>query len=279
MGIRKRTTCTVVVLLSILGLGISGCQKPVEIAESPPLPTTPPPIQIIDIDPAEYLTVRVTEVAEGDIFSAIDAYGQDAGVRLHGVDCPELRQPFGPDAAKFTRKLCVGEYVQLRLFGTDTGGRHVAVVTLPNGDNLNEKLVEAGYAHWFREYVPGDERLAYFEAKAKQDRRGLWADVEPVPPWEYRSGKQTPPASPRIARTQPSRQIRSTTPSASRPPAPTQRPSAGISGYSKETVYVADNGEKYHRESCQYLSRSKRPMPLTQAKQRHTACSKCRPPQ
>ena len=45
-----------------------------------------------------------------------------------------------------------------------------------------------------------------------------------------------------------------------------------------ETVYVTRTGEKYHRGSCRYLSRSKIPMPLTDAVKLYEPCSVCRPP-
>lgn len=279
MRILQNNTQVLAVTLCIVGLFSSGCQDSPQ-AEAPlPLPTTPPPIPIISIDPADYLTVLVTEVSDGDIFSAIDAYGQDAGVRLYGVDCPEPRQPFGSDAAQFTRDRCLGEYVQLRLFGADVLGRHVAVVTLPNGDNLNEELVEAGYAHWFEEYVPDDERLAYFQATAKRDRRGLWADPLPVPPWEFRGAPAARATPTPTTRSQPSRTIRTKVPPESRPPMPAPRRPTSVAptGVSDTTVYVTDHGGKYHRGTCHHLKSSKNAIALSRARRAYAPCSQCRP--
>ena len=46
------------------------------------------------------------------------------------------------------------------------------------------------------------------------------------------------------------------------------------------TVYITRTGAKYHTASCRYLSRSKIPIPLKDAKQRgYAACKVCRPPQ
>ncbi len=36
-------------------------------------------------------------------------------------------------------------------------------------------------------YAPDDGTLAQLEANAKAAKRGLWADAEPVPPWEWRT--------------------------------------------------------------------------------------------
>jgi endonuclease YncB( thermonuclease family) len=42
------------------------------------------------------LTGRVTEVKSGDTLHVQFAEGS-ATVRLHGIDCPEAFQPYGPD--------------------------------------------------------------------------------------------------------------------------------------------------------------------------------------
>lgn len=44
------------------------------------------------------------------------------------------------------------------------------------------------------------------------------------------------------------------------------------------TVYVTRTGEKYHRDGCRYLSRSKIPMSLKEAAKRFSPCSVCKPP-
>jgi len=47
---------------------------------------------------------------------------------------------------------------------------------------------------------------------------------------------------------------------------------------SAEAVYVTKTGSKYHRASCNSLSRSKIEMPLAQAAARYGACKNCKPP-
>jgi hypothetical protein len=45
-----------------------------------------------------------------------------------------------------------------------------------------------------------------------------------------------------------------------------------------QTVYVTNTGAKYHRSSCQYLSKSKIPMQVDSAFEAgYTACSVCKP--
>ena len=44
------------------------------------------------------------------------------------------------------------------------------------------------------------------------------------------------------------------------------------------TVYVTRTGQKYHRDGCRYLSRSKIPMSLKAAAARYEPCRVCKPP-
>lgn len=45
------------------------------------------------------------------------------------------------------------------------------------------------------------------------------------------------------------------------------------------TVYVTETGEKYHSGGCRYLSKSKIPMSLKDARLSYSPCSVCNPPQ
>lgn len=45
------------------------------------------------------------------------------------------------------------------------------------------------------------------------------------------------------------------------------------------TVYVTATGDRYHRDGCRYLRRSRIPMPLTEAAREYSACRVCKPPQ
>lgn len=51
--------------------------------------------------------------------------------------------------------------------------------------NANLAQVEGGMAWVYRRYAR-DGALFGAEASAKNDRRGLWADAEATPPWEFR---------------------------------------------------------------------------------------------
>lgn len=51
------------------------------------------------------------------------------------------------------------------------------------------------------------------------------------------------------------------------------------SGSSDVTVYITKSGSKYHVDGCRYLSKSKIPISLSEAKAKYSPCSVCNPPQ
>lgn len=80
--------------------------------------------------------------------------------------------------------------VRVLVHDTDRYGRLVGEILLSDGRVLNQELVRAGMAWWYRQYAPKDAILAGLEAEARAARHGLWSDPHAVAPWEFRNGKQ-----------------------------------------------------------------------------------------
>jgi hypothetical protein len=59
-------------------------------------------------------------------------------------------------------------------------------VLLPDGTNVNHTLVKDGWCWRYRKYAPLDTDLEQLEKSAREARKGLWADAQPVSPWERR---------------------------------------------------------------------------------------------
>lgn len=134
---------------------------------------------------AEQFTGKVVGISDGDTISVLRE-GKAVKVRLYGVDAPEQAQAFGTKARQLTGDLAFQREVTVVIHATDRYGRLVGEVLLPDGRTLNHELVRAGLAWWYRQYAPKDTALAQLEAEAKTAKRGLWADAQPVPPWEWR---------------------------------------------------------------------------------------------
>ena len=58
--------------------------------------------------------------------------------------------------------------------------------TFLDGTNVNHALIKDGWCWWYRKYAPGNGELETLEAEAREARKGLWTDPQPVPPWEHR---------------------------------------------------------------------------------------------
>ncbi len=76
-------------------------------------------------------------------------------------------------------------FVRVEVKDIDRYGRLVAIITLPDGRVLNEELLKAGMAWVYRRYCH-DQRYYDMELHARERQVGLWADAEPVAPWEWR---------------------------------------------------------------------------------------------
>jgi endonuclease YncB( thermonuclease family) len=70
--------------------------------------------------------------------------------------------------------------------GYDKYKRTLAEVLLPDGTHVNHTLVKDGWCWWYRKYAPDNSELMNLEKDARQAKKGLWVDPQPVPPWEWR---------------------------------------------------------------------------------------------
>jgi len=80
--------------------------------------------------------------------------------------------------------------VTLQTHGKDKYGRTLGDVFLRDGTHVNPELVKDGWCWWYRKYAPGDTVLEGLEQEAREAKKGLWADSQPVPPWEWRKSSR-----------------------------------------------------------------------------------------
>lgn len=181
-GVRRREKGRIGrrVIWLLAGLALVGCAAPT-------LPTQPQTGE----DGAQRFTGLVVNVVDGDTVMVIRE-GAARPVQLVGVDCPELKQPYGKQAKRYAAQLALNQEVTVKEEGPGTEGL-AGSVTLPDGRVLNQELVRAGLCWWARHYR-GDDALPLLEAEAHAAQRGLWADPEPVPPWDWRRMKVKPKA-------------------------------------------------------------------------------------
>ena len=126
---------------------------------------------------------QVVGMIDGDTLEVLNGHHTER-IRLSGIDCPEKGQAFGHKAKEAASALAFGKEVTLLTHGYDKYKRTLADVLLPDGLNLNQELVRQGWCWWYRKYAPGDIKLEGLADQARVARKGLWADPQPVPPWE-----------------------------------------------------------------------------------------------
>ena len=147
----------------------------------------PPPPRPYSIERPTFISM-VLSVSDGDTLSAV-VNGIPEKIRLTGIYCPQQDQPFGSEATQRANKLALEKAVRVTEVGRDKFHRLLGEVVLPDGRMLNHELVREGFCWWYRKYAPEDTVLEGLEKYAREERKGLWADSKPVPPWEWRKRK------------------------------------------------------------------------------------------
>lgn len=137
-------------------------------------------IMSIVVAPAHSFTGEVVTVQDGSTIEVLHN-GKTDRVRLQGIDCPEKSQPFGDKARQITSELVFALEVTLEIHGKDKHGRVLADALLADGTNVNHTLVKDGWCRWSRKSAPKDTTLEQLETEAREAKRGLWADSDPVP--------------------------------------------------------------------------------------------------
>lgn len=189
----------------------------------------------------EYATV--VDVVDGDTIKVKFPDGHIETVRYIGINAPETGQPYASEATMFNASLVSNKQVRLEkdVSERDKYGRLLRYVYV-GSLFVNAEMVAKGYAN-AATYPPDVKYANYFaslEAQARNNGLGLW----------------TPPPQTTTTTT-------------------TQTTTSG----GDITVYITRTGEKYHRDGCRYLSKSKIPISLAEAKARgYEPCSVCNPP-
>lgn len=134
----------------------------------------------------------VVRVSDGDSITVRTDAGVSRKLRLYGVDSPEINQDWGRQARQVAFTHAINRIVEVMPVYKDKYKRTVAIVVLPDGRILQEVMLDAGMAWVYDRYCQEDfcDGWRVRMQNARASRRGLWQEIYPYPPWEWRKAKR-----------------------------------------------------------------------------------------
>ncbi len=129
---------------------------------------------------------QVLRIIDGDSL-VLNVNGAQYRVELATIDAPELNQPWGMAAADSLHRTLTGHFVVVNSKGQ---AAQLTGEIIFRGRDVALDLVTDGLA-WALPGAADDPKTAVFTAAediARQQKRGLWSDDEPIAPWDWRAG-------------------------------------------------------------------------------------------
>lgn len=143
--------------------------------------------------PLKKMVGKVISVVDGDTIGLRPGGGQLYQIDLDRIDAPESDQPHGETSKRFLSDLLLNKSVEIQYRGKSTHNKVTGIVYVktPKGMvDANLTMVRNGMA-W---HLPDDQTPAYVTGaeSARKEKRGLWADANPIDPADWREGKGRP---------------------------------------------------------------------------------------
>ena len=133
--------------------------------------------------------VKVIKVVDGDTFYGLSDSNEQIKFRIFGIDAPERNQAFVNVSRQYLSELIFGKTVGIKVqTKSDRYGRPVVWVYTGDGKDVGSEMLKAGMAWHYKEYDSSPE-YAENELSAREARKGLWLESNPVAPWDFRRKK------------------------------------------------------------------------------------------
>lgn len=155
----------------------------------------------------------VTQINSGDSITII-CLKRPLEIHLMGIVAPDKEQAYADVSRQHLSDLILNKQVEVEYSGLGVNSLIVGRVFV-KGTDVGAQMIRDGVAWYDRPYdtiLTNEQRQMYAacELAAQTERRGLWQDQKPVPPWEFRETRRLGEAS-------------KVSPSAVAPPAPRTR--------------------------------------------------------
>ena len=143
---------------------------------------------------AEIVEGRIVGVSDGDTLTLLDSSNKQHKIRIVGIDAPEKKQDYGQRSKANLSNVAFNQAVVADCRKIDRYKRNLCVVSA-NGRDVGLEQIRSGMAWHYKQYAkeqPASERITYERAEneAKAKRLGLWAETDPLPPWDWRHSKK-----------------------------------------------------------------------------------------
>lgn len=130
----------------------------------------------------------VNKIEDGDtVLLTVTNSVKTIRYRLFGIDAPEKDQSFSRTSKARLTELLRKQSVQIEEHGHDRYRRGLCTIYLHDGTDVNLEMIREGMA-WHYTYFFTNETYAAAQKEAKESRRGLWIEKNPVEPHVFRKG-------------------------------------------------------------------------------------------
>jgi micrococcal nuclease len=139
--------------------------------------------EVLQENSRQAFTAKVIAVLDGDTVLIKRTSGL-LRIRLAEIDAPEKAQTFGETSRRSLSDMVMGKQVKFVGETMDQYGRMVAHLNV-GGLDVNAEQIRRGMA-WEYSNFHSNKVLIALQQEAMQVPRGLWAQSDPTPPWEWR---------------------------------------------------------------------------------------------
>lgn len=148
---------------------------------------------------SDFFEAKVAKVIDGDTLIVSTHKDKNITCRIYGIDAPEIAkgknrgQPYAEEAKNTLEKLVKNTTLYVKLTGQKSYNREICLLKTENYSDIGYSMVRKGYAWAYVEYLKRPHASKYIEAEkqARQEKLGLWKDLNPMPPWEFRKMQKT----------------------------------------------------------------------------------------
>jgi micrococcal nuclease len=135
----------------------------------------------------------VISIVDGKTFMLKTDEKKILTIRLWGIDVPERTpgkktgQPFKNESFNALKNRIYQKKVKIFVMNTDKKNRSLSVVFM-DSTNINLELIRNGYAWAYKDFLQGPYKIDFIntENDAKNQKKGIWKQSDPEPPWEFR---------------------------------------------------------------------------------------------